>query len=63
MKLYMVLRQNDEGGVDYRIGGGSSTPAIPRVYDSLERARQYIRNRDSKHYITIIDTDKTENTI
>ena len=63
MKLYMVLQQRQDGTLEYRVGGGSSTPAIPRVYDSLARARQYIRNRGADYYITIIDTDKTENTI
>lgn len=62
MILYMVLQQKLDGSLKYRIGGGSSTPAMPRVYDSLARARVYIRgSRDM--YITKIDTDKTENTI
>ena len=62
MILYMVLQQRKDGTLEYRIGGGSSTPATPRVYDSLARARAYIKNSPSM-YITKIDTDKTENTI
>lgn len=55
MKLYMVLHRSKDGTIDYRVGGGSSTPAIPRVYDSLPRAEQYIRNRDEGWFIIEID--------
>lgn len=62
MILYMVLQQRKDGTLDYRIGGGSSTPSSPKVYDSIGRARAYARGYPSR-YITIIDTDKTENTV
>lgn len=52
----MVLRQTlARGVVEYRVGGGSSTPAIPRVYSSLAKAESYIRNRDSSYFIVEID--------
>lgn len=62
MILYMILRQKEDGTTEYRTGGGSSTPARTKIYESLARARAYIRNRPD-HYITIIDTDKTKNTL
>lgn len=61
--IYMVVRQNKEGTTDIRTGGGSSTPAAVHAYDSLPKAQSYIRNRDEKHYIKIIDLDAQENTL
>ena len=62
MILYMVLAQCKDGTTGYRIGGGSSTPSVARVYDSIGRARAYARGYPNA-YITIVDTDKTENTV
>lgn len=59
MKMYMVLYKKGDT-IEYRIGGGSSSPAIPRVYDSLKMAQSYIRNMGLEYYIVEIDTDKLE---
>jgi len=58
MILYMVLEQRKDGSTGYRIGGGSSTPEAPRVYDSLGRAQAYCRTKWHKYYVVEVDTDK-----
>lgn len=62
MKVYMVLQQNKEGGIEFRIGGGSSTPKGPKVYDTLAKARAYSRDKEST-YIAIVDLDRCSLTI
>lgn len=49
MILYMILQRKPDGAYEYRVGGGSSTPASPKVYDSLKRARAYVKNRSNLH--------------
>lgn len=60
MILYMVLEQNKDGSTGYRVGGGSSTPKSPKVYESIGRARAYCRTQWNKYYVVEIDTDKLE---
>lgn len=57
MIVYMVVQQKKDGSTEVRIGGGSSSPAIPRVYTSKLRALSYIRGRDDM-YVHEIDLDK-----
>lgn len=61
--IYMVVRQNKEGTTDIRTGGGSSAPEAVHAYDSLKKAQAYIKNKDEKHYIKIIDLDAQENRV
>lgn len=58
MILYMVLEQKKDGSTGYRIGGGSSTPSGPRVYESRARAESYANDRYAKYYVVELDTDK-----
>ncbi|OPZ65200.1 MAG: hypothetical protein BWY85_00738 [Firmicutes bacterium ADurb.Bin506] len=44
MMLYLLI-QRDGDRVKYKLGGGSSTPAAPRIYASREQAE-----RQSKHF-------------
>lgn len=57
MIVYMVVQQKKDGSSKIRIGDGSSSPAIPRVYETLPRALNYIRGR-ADMYIHEIDLDK-----
>lgn len=59
MIVYMVVQQRKDGTTEIRVGGGSSSPSIPRVYESLPRALAYISNKESM-YIHKIDLDKQE---
>jgi hypothetical protein len=45
MILYLILERKPDGTDEYKIGGGSSTPRRPKLYDSLPRAKAYIKNR------------------
>lgn len=39
--VYMVVGILDEGGVQIKLGGGSSTPASARVYATRKQAERY----------------------
>lgn len=39
--VYVVIGVRDDGKVIVRLGGGSSSPATPRVYPTLEQAERY----------------------
>jgi len=39
--VYMVVGILDDGGVQIRLGGGSSTPASARVYPTRAQAERY----------------------
>lgn len=36
--LYIIIARDADGKVYHRLGGGSSTAASPRVYDSRKKA-------------------------
>lgn len=44
MKLYMLYVRKPDGTIGWKLGGGSSTPAAPRIYPSREQAER-IRGR------------------
>lgn len=56
MILYMVLEQRKDGSTGYRIGGGSSTPECPKVYESLARAQRYAK-LVPQYYVVEMDTN------
>ncbi len=56
MILYMILQRNKDGTYEYKIGGGSSTPARPKIYDSLPRAKAYTKNRPNMQ-IRVVHVD------
>jgi hypothetical protein len=64
MIVYMVVEQLEDGRTNIRIGGGSSTPATVRVYESEAKARAFIKNGrndyNRKRYIHVIDLNKQE---
>ena len=57
MILYMVLETKKDKSVGYRIGGGSSTPSGPKVYESRARAEIYANDRYANYYVVELDTD------
>lgn len=60
MILYMIVKKDGEGADKYRLGGGSSTAAIPRVYHSLPKAQNYLDWLGDKFELLYIDTDVQE---
>lgn len=43
MILYMLIKREQSGSITYKLGGGSSTPAAPRVYASRRQAEAMLR--------------------
>lgn len=62
MIWYMVLKREKDGTLEYRVGGNSWNPSRPIVYDSLARARAYVKNRPHLHIKKLYPSEMPEAT-
>lgn len=47
--VWLVVGIKDDGSVVTRLGGGSSSPATPRVYPTREQAERYWKDGQRAH--------------